>query len=143
MKAMKVMKKKAAMKAMKVMKKKAAMKAMKPVPVIVHAFSAMTVMKKQAPPSKMLRTLQSSFADARASLHQAGKNNYFQHVLKLHEKLHGNGPTRIRRAERRDAGASREPASGRLGPETEAAFGRKRKAASADVARSVSWRRPK
>ena len=89
---------------------------------------------EQAPPSKMLRTLQSSFSDARASLHQADKNNYFQHVLKLHEKLHGNGPTRIRRVERRDAGASREPASGRLGPETEAAFGRKREAAIADAA---------
>ncbi len=55
-------------------------------------------------------------------------------VLKLHEKLHGKGRTRIRRAERRDAGAKRQPASGGLGPETEAAFGRKREAAIADVA---------
>jgi hypothetical protein len=89
---------------------------------------------EQAPPSKMLRTSESSFSDARASLHQADKNNYFQHVSKLHEKLHGNRPTRIRCADRRDAGAPREPASGRLGPETEAAFGRKREAAIANVA---------
>jgi hypothetical protein len=89
---------------------------------------------EQAPPTKILRTLQSSFSDARASRHQADKNNCIKHVLKLHEKLHGNGRTRIRRAERRDAGAKRQPASGRPGPETEAAFGRKREAATADVA---------
>ncbi len=65
--------------------------------------------------------------------HKTG-NTYNQHVLKLHEKLHATGPRRIRRAERRDAGAKRQPASGRAGPETEAAFGRKREAAVADVA---------
>ncbi len=89
---------------------------------------------EQAPPSKMLRTLQSSFSDSRASLYQAVKPNYFQQISTLHAKLHGNVSTRIRRAERRDAGAPRGPASGRLGPETEAAFGRKRAAAIADVA---------
>ena len=77
---------------------------------------------EQAPPSKMLRTLQ-----------HADKNNYIQHVLKLHENLHGNGPTRIRRAERRDAGTPRAPASGIRGPDTEAGFGRKREAGIADI----------
>jgi len=77
---------------------------------------------EQAPPSKMLRTLQ-----------HADKNNYIQHVLKLHENLHGNGPTRIRRAERRDAGTPRAPASGSRGPDTEAGFGRKREAGIADI----------
>ncbi len=91
------------------------------------------VVVEQAPSSQILRTLQSSFSDARAMRHKTG-NTYIQHVLKLHEKLHPTGPTRIRRAERRDAGTKRQPASGRLGPETEAAFGRKREAAIADVA---------
>ena len=40
---------------------------------------------------------------------------------------------RIRRVERRDAGVSRGPALRRFGTETEAAFGRKREAAIADV----------
>ena len=53
--------------------------------------------------------------------------------MKLHEKLHGSGPQRIRRAERRDAGVPCEPASGRPGPQTEAEFGRKREAAIAEV----------
>ncbi len=91
------------------------------------------VVVEQAPSSHILRTLPSLVSDARAMRHKTG-STYIQHVLKLHEKLHGNGPTRIRRAERRDAGAKRQPASGRLGPETEAAFGRKREAAVADVA---------
>ena len=65
--------------------------------------------------------------------HKTG-NTYITHVLKLHEKLHATGPTRIRRAARRDAGAKRQPASGEAGPDTEAAFGRKREAAAADVA---------
>jgi len=84
------------------------------------------VLVEQAPPSKMLGTWQSS--------DQADENKkYLQHVLKLHTKLHGNAPTRMRHAERRDAGVPRKPASGGLGPETEAAFGRKREAAIADV----------
>ena len=99
------------------------------------------VLVEQAPPSNILRTCQSSFSDARASRHQAYKNNYIHNVLKLHAKLHGNGQTRMRRAERRDAGTTREPVSGRLGPETEAAFGRKREAAVADVAASSPSKR--
>ncbi len=91
------------------------------------------VVVEQAPSSHILRTLPSSFSDARAMRHKTG-NTYIQHVLKLHEKLHATGPTRIRRAERRDAGAKRQPASGEVGPDTEAAFGRKREAAVADVA---------
>ncbi len=48
---------------------------------------------EQAPPTEILRTLQSSFSDARASRHQADKNNCIKHVLKLHDKLHDNGRT--------------------------------------------------
>ena len=58
---------------------------------------------------------------------------YIQQILNLHAELHGQGPHRIRCAERRDAGVPRVPVSGRPGPETEAAFGRKREAAIVDV----------
>ena len=87
------------------------------------------ILVEQAPPSKMLRML----LESRASQPQADNGNYFQHVLKLHEKLLGTRPVRIRRDKRRDAGCKRELASGRFGPETEAAFGRKRAAAIASV----------
>ena len=56
--------------------------------------------------------------------------------MKIHEKFHGNGKTRVRRAERRDAGIPREAdevVSARFGSETDAAFGRKRKAGIAEV----------
>ena len=76
---------------------------------------------EQAPPGKMLNQ------------QEEVKRKYCHHVLKLHEKLSGKMHRRIRRIPRRDAGVPREPASGRLGPETEAAFGRKRAAAVADV----------
>ena len=46
---------------------------------------------EQAPPSKMLR-MQPSFWESRAGQPQADNGNYFQQVLKLHEKLHGTGP---------------------------------------------------
>ena len=69
------------------------------------------VVVEQAPSSHMLRTLPSLVSDARAMRHTTG-NTYITHVLKLHEKLHATGPTRIRRAARRDAGAKRQPASG-------------------------------
>jgi hypothetical protein len=88
---------------------------------------------EQAPPSKMLRRLVSSVSDASASLREADKNPYLRHIFQLHEKLHGNGKTRIRCAQRRDAGIPRNAAEGRLGPETESAFGRKREAAIAAV----------
>ena len=88
---------------------------------------------EQAPPSKMLRRLMPSASDVSARSLEADKNPYLHHILKLHEKLHGNGKTRIRQAQRRDAGISREAASATLGPETEAAFGRKREAAIAEV----------
>lgn len=88
---------------------------------------------EQAPPSKILRTLQCSSSDASSSLARRDQNNYLQQVLKLHQDLHGNGPARTRRAERRDAGVARVPASGKRGPDTEAAFGRKREAAIADA----------
>jgi len=55
-------------------------------------------------------------------------------VLKLHAKLHGNTGTQVRRVERRDARIPRGAAEGKLGPVTEAAFGRKRAAAVAEVA---------
>ena len=87
---------------------------------------------EQAPSSQILRKLQSSCSDARASRHKG--RSYIDRVLKLHEKLHGKVQTRVRHAERRDAGAKRQPASGELGPDTEAAFGRMREAAIADVA---------
>ena len=88
---------------------------------------------EQAPPSKMLRASCSSFAGARGSLDQAGRNPYIEHIAKLHLKIHGKAKQRIRHQERRDAGISRGPASGNLGPETEAAFGRKRAAAITDA----------
>ena len=88
---------------------------------------------EQAPPSKMLRELIPSVADVSASKREADKDPYLRHVFKLHEKLHGNVKTRIRRAQRRDAGFSREVVKDRLGPETEAAFGRKREAAIVEV----------
>ena len=84
---------------------------------------------EQAPTSKML----CSISDAGGGL-PVVKHDYIKRVLKWHGRLHGNGSTRIRRVERRDAGVQRGPVSGRLGPETEAAFGRKREAAIADVA---------
>ena len=88
---------------------------------------------EQAHPSKMLGMQPSCVAMSRAGQPQADNGNYFQQVLKLHEKLHGTGPARIRRVERRDAGTTRELASGRFGPETETAFGRKRAAAIASA----------
>ena len=92
---------------------------------------------EQAPPSKMLRRLISSVSDSIAGLHQAGetsKTTYFKRVVKLHEKVHGSAKTRVRRFERRDCALPRQDAKPRPGPETEAAFGRKREAAIAEVA---------
>ena len=88
---------------------------------------------EQAPPSKVLRQTQKALSDTASSMHPAGNNNYFKIVLKLHETLHGSGRPRFRRAERRDAGVPRGPVTGRPGPQTEAAFGRKRAAAIAAV----------
>jgi len=69
------------------------------------------------------------------------KNPYFKQIEKLHQRIHSSGKPRIRLRERRDAGTKREPASSSVGPETEAAFGRKREAAIADaVAASPSKR---
>ena len=68
---------------------------------------------------------------AKASIHE---------VLKLHRKLHVDvRSTRVRTVQRRDAGVKRVPVPGRsvTGPETEAAFGRKR-AAAIDVAEIAS-----
>ena len=87
---------------------------------------------EQAPPSQMLRDLIPSVAKA-ADAGSAVTNDYLQRILKMHETLHGKAVTRIRRAERRDTGISREGAPARLGPETDAAFGRKRQAAIAEV----------
>ena len=91
------------------------------------------VFVEQAPPSKFLRLSDPSKASASASLHQTEKNRYFEHILKLHAKLHGSTKTRIRLVERRDAGTLREGVESRCGPETDAAFGRKREAAIAEV----------
>ena len=88
---------------------------------------------EQAPPSKLLRRLLPSASDVSARLREAGRNPYLNNVLKLHAKLHGGVQTRIRGAQRRDAGILRGAASATLGPETEAAFGRKREAAIAAV----------
>ena len=93
---------------------------------------------EQAPPSKMLRTLMPSVSAASASLPRANGNPYFQRVSKLHEKLHCCQNNRIRVAERRDTGVARGPAKNSLGPDTEAAFGRKREAAIADVVSASS-----
>ena len=79
------------------------------------------VMVEQAPPSKMLQQDESM------------KNAYCQQVLKLHGKLHGTCGKRRRLTERRDVGISRTAASASTGPVTEAAFGRKREAAIAEV----------
>jgi hypothetical protein len=54
-------------------------------------------------------------------------------ILNLHEKLHGNGASRIRCAERRDAAMPRDVVPTKLGLETDASFGRKREAAVAEV----------
>ena len=100
------------------------------------------VFVEQAPSSKCLRLLDPSKAsssaslhqtDASASLHQTAKNRYFQHILQLHAKHHGSTKTRVRLSERRDAGTLREGVESRCGPETDAAFGRKRAAAIAEV----------
>ena len=69
------------------------------------------------------------------------RQQYCHHVLALHERLQGGPrPTRIRAGpgargptkERRDKGVPGAPKEGQ-GPETEAAFGRKRAAAISDV----------
>ena len=90
-----------------------------------------------APSSKILRILQSSFSTSR----DAAKNNYISQLLKLHETLYGRQKQRVNRDERRDAGVKKELVSGRLGPETEAAFGRKREAAVAVVAAACQDKR--
>lgn len=96
-----------------------------------------------APPSKTLLALHASILEGGA----AAKKNYCSQILALHERLHGpkkqlHQPSRAGpRAERRDAGMRHASVSGRPGPETEAAFGRKREAAVAGaVAASPSKR---
>ena len=76
---------------------------------------------EQAPPSKTL--LQDETLRA----------TYLHRVLKVHRILHGSGGKRRRLTQRRDAGVPRTAASASTGPTTEAAFGRKRAAAIAEV----------
>ena len=78
---------------------------------------------EQAPPSKMLR----EWADA------CKNTSYFQRCTRLHRKLCGEVATRKRVAQRRDAGVPRNMESSTQAPDTEAAFGRKRAAAMAEV----------
>lgn len=87
------------------------------------------VIVEQAPPSKIMR------------LDAVVKDRYCQHVLKPHEKLHGRGSTRRRRAERRDAGRPRAGATARLGPTTEDELARQREAAIAEVVAAPSRKR--
>ena len=56
-------------------------------------------------------------------------------------KLHAHGKTRIREAQRRDARTSRGVAPATLGPETDAAFGRKRETSIAAVAEGSASKR--
>ena len=62
------------------------------------------------------------------------QKQYCRHVLQIHSRLQGGPPRtrRIRAKERRDKGVPGAPKGGQ-GPETEAAFGRKRAAAISDV----------
>ena len=93
---------------------------------------------EQAPPSKMLRALLNQ---------QDNASNYLVRVSKLHAKLQGKARRRIHVRPRRDAGSSRPAdsasvaASARSGPETEAAFGRKRNAAVAEVVAASASKR--
>ena len=94
---------------------------------------------EQAPPSKMLR--------AWANQHDNNASNYLAQVSKIHARLQGEARQRIRLRQRRDAGSSRPAdsanvaASARSGPETEAAFGRKRNAAVAEVVAASASKR--
>ena len=96
---------------------------------------------EQAPTVEDMRAASGTVASATApSAAVASAHAYTQQVLKLHTKLHvGVRSTRVRTVQRRDAGVKRVPVPGRsvTGPETEAAFGRKR-AAAVDVAEIAS-----
>ena len=84
------------------------------------------VIADQAPSSKMLQSLFSSFSSKAPC-----KKNYLSEVEKLHETLHGEQRLGAgKRAQRRDAGVSRAADSAR---DTEAAFARKRAAAISAV----------
>ena len=80
------------------------------------------VVQHHAPPRSML-------------LNQpALQKQYCHHVVTIHDRLQGGTRrTRIRKAERRDAGVPGATKKEGQGPETEAAFGRKRVAAISDV----------
>ena len=71
------------------------------------------------------------------------RQQYCHHVVALHDRLQG-GPrtTRIRAKERRDKGVPGAPKEGQ-GPETEAAFGRKRSAAISNVMAASPGKRRK
>jgi hypothetical protein len=100
--------------------------------------NCMLVME-HTPSSQTLRALQTSISEGRTT----AKKNFFSQILNLHEQLHGpkKQSTAGPRAERRDAEVRRTRVSDRPGPETEAAFGRKREAAvSAVVAATPSKR---
>ena len=93
------------------------------------------VLVEQAPPSKLLRQWS-------VRLHQPSQTiSYLTNIERLQRKLYGHEKVRIRRAERRDAGTTRELASTSGAPETEAAFGRKRAAAIADAVAASSCKR--
>jgi hypothetical protein len=87
------------------------------------------MLAEQAPPSKILRGLSASFPASRA----VAKKNYLVQLLALDEKLHGRRMQPGTREERRDKGIPREAASASTGPETEAARGRKRASAIAEL----------
>ena len=80
------------------------------------------VVQHHAPPRSML-------------LNQpALQKQYCHHVVTIHDRLQGGTRrTRIRKAERRDAGVPGATKKEGQGPETEAAFGRKRSAAISNV----------
>ena len=65
---------------------------------------------------------------------RCGQEQLLQPIPEIARDDYGRQKQRVNREERRDAGVKKELVSGRLGPETEAAFGRKREAAVADVA---------
>ena len=84
----------------------------------------------QGPPSKLLNAwINEMRAPAPAADAARGQRKYLAQVQTLHDQRHGHTRTwkAGQRAQRRDAGVSR-PASSN-GPETEASFARKRKAA--------------
>ena len=94
------------------------------------------IIVETAPSSKILRQAVTASKQAVTASSETASTSkkmpYFDNVLQLHDRLYPRiGATRITQKERRGKGSTRAIKSN--GPETEAAFGRKRAAAVADV----------